>query len=126
VSNAPSPLDRNLAAERSLIRAELPELTFSGIYEYRVIESTPIGTSCLPTRTDMPPLQNIPGGPTLPLVLLPGMMVLVAFVNQDPSRPFILSAQITSAALLASVAVGGSTPGPVTIVSPIVVPLVAT
>jgi hypothetical protein len=122
---APSSKDRNLAAQRALTRTELPELTFSGIYEYRVVVSTPIGTSCIPTRTDMPPLQNIPGGPILPLVLLPGQLVLVAFVNQDPSRPFILSAQITSAMLLASVALGGSVPGPVTIVSPIIAPLVA-
>lgn len=133
--NAPPPADRSLAASRTLERVEVPELPLSGIYEYTVIAATPQGVSAIPTKAGMPPItlakvgnpNAVPPetlGPTTALSMK-GQKVLVAFINQDPTRPLVLSIAITATMLIDSTVLGGSTPGPVTLVTPIVAPLVS-
>ncbi len=122
----PSQADRILAPSRNLERAEVPELSFAGVFEYEVVAATPLGLSCKPTLPSMPPVQLIPGGQIGPTTLLAmvGQNVLVAFVNQDPGRPFVMSVAITATMLIDSTATT-ATGGPVTISTPIVAPLVA-
>lgn len=123
MSNAPSQLDRILTPSRNLERGEIPELSLSGIYEYTVIAATPLGVSAQPTKAGLPPIQLAPAGNigVTTLLALIGQNVLVAFINQDPSRPTVLHVNITSTMILDSTMTTSA--GPVTIALPIVAPL---
>lgn len=93
----PSPLDRLWAAFRALVRAELPTLSFLGVYEYSVTDSD--GTSSTPAKTvdctptdpalKLPSLTKVPI--RLPFGVTPPKEALcsVQFMNGDPSRPMV-------------------------------------
>jgi hypothetical protein len=88
---------RILEALRSIIRNELPQLTYLGEWEYSVFAISADGstadlTSALPTI----PLGNLNAVPLAPgllgesVHLAVGTTVRVRFVNADPSRPEIV------------------------------------
>ncbi len=89
--------DRLLKAFRALVREEFPRLTFLAVYEFSVQ-----GVSSLKLTADLSPTDTTLGLPSmvsvplrLPLVgatLALGTKCIVAFINGDPSRPFVLSA----------------------------------
>jgi hypothetical protein len=93
----PTPLDRLWAAFRALVRAELPSLTFLGVYEYAVdaadgTTSTPSTTvDCTPTDStiSLPPLTAVPI--RLPFGVTPpvGALCYVEFANGDPTKPIV-------------------------------------
>lgn len=98
--------DRLSDAIRAIVRAELPELTFLGTYEYTVqrvrgarIDATP--ASDLP----LPPLVDRELSPSTLAEVVSGAVVgslaRVQFVNGDPTRPEIvgLSAPSSTAAI---------------------------
>lgn len=90
----PTALDRILLYFRQLVRAEFPRLAFLGFYEYAVQSVNPDGSCALsPTDTSL----NLPGSSSVPLrlscataTLTPGSLVILFFVNGDPSRPAII------------------------------------
>ena len=103
--SAPPPnlYDRLLAAFKLIIRGELAELPFLGVYEYTVQSvtpvSTPMGPSCLidgsPTdpNASVPPISMVPVCPGLlaeAVVATVGMLCRVRFVNGSPSRPEVI------------------------------------
>jgi hypothetical protein len=104
--------DRVLGALRAIIRQEARALTFAGVWEYQVTSSTVDaagrtlvdGLPLAPGAT-LPPLRSAevrPGVPGLSCAPAVGSRVLVAFVNQSPARPVIVSfdsAPPTSAAV---------------------------
>jgi hypothetical protein len=120
-----NPSDRILAAQRAIIANETQSL--AGVWEYTIVAITPLGLDAVPTAQGMPLIQRYPFtglvGP-LTTVSLIGKRLAVVFLNNNPAKPFVLSVAITSTMLLDSVALGGSVPGPVTIVTPIVAPMV--
>ena len=88
-----------MASIREIIRAELPQMTYAGIWEYQTSSTTIIGgtvfidgfataTIPLPDLVAIPLRPSIAGTTVVPAV---GSKLLVAFVNQDPTRPFVLS-----------------------------------
>lgn len=94
---APSSFDRLLQSIRSIVRAELPTLTFSGIYEYSIQSSNGNTVNCDPIDTTIP-LPSLPNVELRPSILGESVSspprasrCLVAFVNSDPTRPVILS-----------------------------------
>lgn len=93
---APSPQDRTAAALRAFIRAENVRRTYQGVYEYTVIEADGSTFGGLPVNaTVAPPLpKHVPYRPSIAgstCVPKPGTLALVAFVNGDPARPFVLA-----------------------------------
>jgi hypothetical protein len=90
-------LDRLWSAFRALVRAELPTLSFLGVYEYRVTAtdgtaSTPATTvDCTPTdpALKLPSLSKVPV--RLPYGVTPpvGALCAVQFMNGDPSKPTV-------------------------------------
>lgn len=94
--------DRLVSELRSLIREDFPSLTFLGLYEYSV-QASPGGTvDASPTNTTLP-LPSISSiRETFPLMsatLTVGDLILVGFVNGDPTRPTVLSAPPSSTAI---------------------------
>lgn len=95
---APTISDRLLAAFRALVRAELPQLTFMGVYEYTVTGTDGSTVDCTPTDTTIPipALSKVPTRTAVDgfTVTLPnsvvGLRCLVAFVNSDPARPMCI------------------------------------
>ena len=87
----PSPLDRLLTALRLLIRAELPQLTFFGTYEYSIqsssdstVDVAPVDTTIsLPSMTGVPLISSLLGQVVVPNEGL----CRIRFVNGDPSQP---------------------------------------
>lgn len=93
----PTPFDRLLNAFRALVRAELPTLTYLGVYEYAVqatdgTASTPSTTvDCTPTDSTIP-LPDLTGVPIrLPYGVTPPLQALcyVEFANGDPTKPMV-------------------------------------
>jgi hypothetical protein len=93
---AVTPLDALWKSFRQLVRAELPTLTFLGIYEYNVFLTFDGGVTArrtdstlpIPDVVQIPMRSGIPGATVNPSK---GSNVYVAFVNGDPSRPIIHS-----------------------------------
>ena len=80
-----------------MVLACLPSLKFSGVWEYA--STGPAGPTltakCTDSSAGMPDLSNVAllqatGGGTATW-LAPGIPFLVAFANQDPSRPVVVS-----------------------------------
>ena len=95
---APSTFDRLLQSLRAIIRAEFPQFTYAGIYEYAIQSSSGATVSCDPvdTTVPLPSLANVELRPSIlgeavTSPILSGSRCLVAFVNNDPTRPTILS-----------------------------------
>lgn len=100
---APNLFDRLLGALKLLIRGEIAELVFLGVYEYTVVTitpaDTPMGQSCLvdgaptdPTVT-LPPISLAPVCPGLlaeAVVGTVGQLCRVRFVNGSPARPEVI------------------------------------
>lgn len=91
----PATLDRIMAYLRMLVRAELPRLTFFGLYEYAVQNGSGTSYELSPTDNTIP----LPGSKGVPLRVslatadLPqGSLVIVAFLNGDPSRACVIGA----------------------------------
>lgn len=108
VNSNPTFMDRILAAIREIIRAELPQLTYAGIWEYQVTEvdlSQTVSVSGVPTiiprvsgiptsSIPLPALVKVSPRPTIPgSVINPqiGSTMLIGFINSDPTRPYILA-----------------------------------
>lgn len=94
----PSPLDRLLTALRNLIRAELPQYTYCGLYEYTIQAVNPSSgaVDLAPTDTTipLPLLSAIPLKTSLlgeSVIATTGSLALVEFVNSDPTRPVVVS-----------------------------------
>jgi hypothetical protein len=80
---------------RSLILAALPQLRYAGMFEYRVVsqEGMRLNLQCTRVSTGLPDLRRVPFSPGIPgasATVTPGCVVLVAFVNSDPSRPVVI------------------------------------
>lgn len=93
---APSISDRLWAAFRALVRAELAEIRFLGVYEYSVQAADTSTVDIDPTDTTLglPTLGKVPLRPSiLGEVVEPdtGGRCLVMFVNGDPARPVVIS-----------------------------------
>lgn len=102
----PAVQDRIMAAFRALVRGELPQLTFHGIYEYSVQATDGTTVDCDATDTTIPlpghlakvPLRSsILGGQVSPTQ---GCRCLIAFVNGDPARPICVFVDPTPATAL--------------------------
>ena len=96
-ASTPTSQDRLLQSIRSIIRAEFPQLTYIGLWEYAVVNSD--GTTVDATPTDatipLPQLSKIP--------LRAGIFgvnqkpssetrLAVSFLNGDPTRPVVVGA----------------------------------
>jgi hypothetical protein len=90
-------LGRLLKDVRALIRAEVPALTFAGIYEYTVqgaagskVDASPTDTTLgLPTITGLPLSPSILGETVASAAV--GCKAIVQFVNGSPTRPEVVS-----------------------------------
>lgn len=95
-------LGRLLKDVRALIRAEVPALTFAGIYEFSVqgsagnrVDASPTDTTLgLPTITGLPLSPSILGESVTSAAV--GSKALVQFVNGDPARPEVVSLTLPS------------------------------
>ncbi len=95
----PNAMDRFLGDIRKLIRAELPNLTYLGTWEYAVQGVNGDGSiNATPTdpRAPVPPLNMIPiaagpdGSTSTPTV---GKTCTIRFINGDPTRPRVVGNQ---------------------------------
>jgi hypothetical protein len=86
-------MDRLLASLRALIRAELPQLTFFGTYEFSIqnagpstVDVQPTDTTIsLPTMTSVPLKSSLLGSVVTAQSI--GGLALIRFINGDPTRP---------------------------------------
>lgn len=101
--------DRLIAELRSLIREDFPSLTYLGVYEYAVQTDNAGTCDASPTNTTLPlPSINLirETFPFATATLTVGDLILVAFVNGDPTRPTVISAPPSSA----GITIGDSSP----------------
>ena len=93
----PTSLDRLMTAIRLLIRAEVPQNTYFGVYEYSIQNVTGQTVDAAPTDTtiSLPTINNLPIFPSVLAEQVSGIstgsLCLVRFVNADPSRPEVCS-----------------------------------
>jgi hypothetical protein len=103
----PTSLDRLLTAIRLIIRNEVPQNTYFGVYEYTIQNVTGQTVDVRPTDTtlSLPSMNNLPIFPSVMAEAVTGLPVgsicLVRFVNADPSRPEVCS--ITSLSQTATI-----------------------
>lgn len=113
----PTTLDRILGYLRMLVRAEIPRLNFLGLYEYAVQSPGPTtlqdGTVSTYEVAPTDPTISLPGSKGIPLrlscstaTLQQGSLVVLAFLNGDPSKPVLIggaptpTSQVIDASLL--------------------------
>ncbi len=85
------------AALQKIVDALTPSLRYRGVYEFRVVTQTGDRLNLQPARVapGLPDLSGVPVRPgvagmkTSPAML--GSLVLVAFVDADPSRPVVIA-----------------------------------
>ena len=88
--------DRLMQAFRELVRAELPQLSYLGVWEYAVQVTDGVTVDATPVDTTVVPLPGIVGCPLRPGILgeqatpTVGSLCLVSFVNGDPTRPIVV------------------------------------
>lgn len=86
---------RRLQALARIFRALDPGARYRALYEYRVSSQVGDRFQLLPARaaTGMPAISRVPArGPAgIRATTLPGSLVLVAFVDADPSRPCVIA-----------------------------------
>jgi hypothetical protein len=90
----PTALDRLLTALRLLIRAELPQLTYFGTYEFSIqsssgstVDIAPVDTTVsLPSMTAVPLISSLQGQAVVPN----SGLCRVRFINGDPSQPIVV------------------------------------
>lgn len=93
----PTIQDRLLTAFRALVRAEFPQYTYLGIYEYAIratdgstVDCDPVDTTIpLPSLAKVPLRSSILGETVTPQAK--GERCLVMFVNGDPTRAICVS-----------------------------------
>lgn len=91
----PAVLDRIMAYLRMLVRAEFPRLAFFGLYEYAVQDGSGSTYELAPTDNSisLPGSKGVPLRVSLATADLPkGSLVIVAFLNGDPSRACVIGA----------------------------------
>ncbi len=95
----PTSADRLLVALRALIRAELPQLTYFGVYDYSIQSASGSTVDVTPNDTTQP-LPAMSGVPLIPSLV--GQVVVpnsgtcrIRFVNGDPTRPVCVGIQST-------------------------------
>ena len=114
----PTDLDRLFTAIRLILRAEVPQFTFFGTYEYSIQSVSGQTVAAQPTDTTLP-LPGISNLPIQPSVFAEGVtgiqsgqLCLVQFVNADPTRPEVVSlSQLSETATLdatGSVSIGST------------------
>jgi len=86
--------NRRLDAQRKIFDALYPGLRYAGSFEFRVVTQSGERLNLQPVRTatGFPDLANVPVRPGmagLKARVLPGSLVLVSFVDNDPSRPVV-------------------------------------
>ncbi len=89
VLNTEGAVERLRTDMRSLIRAEVPSLSYSGVWEYTIASATSTTVDAVPTDIRMPPVANCPMMPGLigeVVTPTPGSKCRIVFVNGDPSR----------------------------------------
>jgi hypothetical protein len=89
-------VNRRLEAQRKIFESLFPTLRYSGTYEFRVVTQDGERLNLQPVRTatGMPELARVPVRPGmagLKAMVLPGSLVLVTFVDHDPSRPAVVA-----------------------------------
>lgn len=87
-------LNRMADAQRRIIEALFPRIKYSGAFEFRVVTQSGDRLNLQPVRTatGLPSLSNVPVRPGmagLKATVLPGSLVVVQFLDQDPSRPIV-------------------------------------
>lgn len=90
VLTADSERERMLADVRAIIRSEMGEAVYSGLWEYVVAGATDKTIDGTPTDPRMPAIRGcpiLPGTTGHKVVVKPGTKAIVAFVNQDPALP---------------------------------------
>lgn len=83
-------------AQRRSILAMFPQLRYAGTFEFRVVTQSGERLNLQPVRTawGLPDLAGVPVRPGmagLKAKVLPGSLVLVVFVDNDPSRPAVIA-----------------------------------
>jgi hypothetical protein len=89
-------LNRRLEAQRKIYEALFPDQRYAGTFEFRVVtqEGERLNLQPVRTATGLPDLAGVPVRPGmagLKAKVLPGSLVLVTFVDRDPSRPAVTS-----------------------------------
>lgn len=87
---------RSVDALASIIEALFPSLRYRGLFEYRLVIQVGERMFLQPVRaaTGLPDLSNVPVRPGMAGVKCDGLLgalVLVAFIDADPSRPCVVS-----------------------------------
>ncbi len=109
----PTTSDRTMRALREIIRAEIPQLTFFGLWEYVVQSATTSTVDAIPVDSSGAfPLPEIVAAPLLPSVLgenvtfTVGSTCVIAFLNGDPSRPVVIGGDYETGPVLTKIAHG--------------------
>lgn len=107
--------DRLLEGFRALVRAEMARSTYAGCFEYSVSAATATtfdgrstATTALPDLVGVPTRVGLAGAAFTPAV---GSLVLVEFVNGDPTRPVVVSYDAQAPAGMAIDSTGTMTVG---------------
>lgn len=86
---------RRLLGWRNLFDGLFPELPWSKIYEFRVVEQVGnrFNLQVVRSATGLPDLELVParGAAGVRATVQPGELVLVAFIEADPARPVIIA-----------------------------------
>lgn len=90
----PSGLSRRLAAYAAIFRALFPRVPYLGKYEFRVVAQSGMTLALQPVRAstglhDLDGVPMRPGMAGLSAEVTPGSLVLVEFIEGDPSRPVV-------------------------------------
>jgi hypothetical protein len=88
-----------LAALRSIIRAEFPQFTYCGIYEYTIAATDGKTVDCikadptvpLPSLTKVPIRSSVSGEFVTLDATVVGLNCIIAFLNADPSRAICIA-----------------------------------
>jgi hypothetical protein len=116
-TSSASQVDRLIASFRALVKTELPDTTFQGVYEYSVhatdgttVDATPTSSgSSLPEITKVTLRSGLAGCTSTPAI---GSLLVVAFLNGDQGKPFVVGGYDGTTAQ--SVVLGGPGASPLT------------
>jgi hypothetical protein len=98
---AATPLTRSLEAQRRILEALDPRARYRGTFEYRVVTQSGERLNLQPVyaASKMPDLANVPVrlAPGVKAQHLLGSLVMVAFADADPSRPYVFAGDAADA-----------------------------
>jgi hypothetical protein len=91
-----STASRRRDALRRLVAAVAPSVRYAGVFEHRVISQTGDRLTLQPVRVSLglpsgTYVRMRPGVPGVSADVLPGALVLVSFIDRDPSRPCVVA-----------------------------------